>query len=55
MRFVTAMIDGENYDTIFIEIYPFFELIVLSLIRLHISNICIDPVLSKQKDALINT
>jgi len=28
---------------------------ILSAIRLCISNNCIDPVLSKQKDALINT
>ncbi len=48
------MIAGENYDAIFIATYPFF-LFVLSVIRLRILNNCIDPVLSKQKDALINT
>ena len=48
------MIAGENYDAIFIATHTFF-LFVLSVIRLRISNNCIDPVLSKRKDALINT
>jgi hypothetical protein len=48
------MIAGENYDAVFIATHTFF-LFVLSVIRQCISNNCIDPVLSKQKDALINT